>query len=175
MHILCNSGMRAIPRAHPAGLIVRCRRKAMGPREEQSARVLRAEAKSKDERQKRSRFCSAALDSGPRQPRQGQAGTARRVARRDAREFANGQDAHRANPGLTLRTRSVAASAAPGGCFFAYFLCTSKESRTLARMRAEKRRDAVRKNQTPQQRLDSSFRWNDEQKSKDTGFRLPPE
>jgi len=36
--------MRAVPRAHPAGLIDRCRRKAMGPREEQSARVLRAEA-----------------------------------------------------------------------------------------------------------------------------------
>ena len=59
---------------------------------------------------------AVALDPGPRQPRQGQAGNARRVARRDAREFANGQDAHRANPGLTLRTRSVAASAAPGVC-----------------------------------------------------------
>ena len=33
-------------RAPLRGLIVRCRRKAMGPREEQSARVLRAEAKS---------------------------------------------------------------------------------------------------------------------------------
>ena len=31
------------------GLIARCRRKAMGPREEQSARVLRAEAKSRSE------------------------------------------------------------------------------------------------------------------------------
>jgi len=47
LHILCNSGIGAIPRADPAGLIDRCRRKAMGPREEQSARVLRAEAKSR--------------------------------------------------------------------------------------------------------------------------------
>jgi len=30
-------------------------------------------------------------------------------------------------------------------------------------------------NQQPQQKLDSSLRWKDEQKSKDTGFRLPPE
>jgi len=57
--------MRAIRRAHPSGLIDRCRRKAMGPREEQSARVLRAEAKS--ERQKQNRFALAvALDfAGP--------------------------------------------------------------------------------------------------------------
>jgi len=33
-------------------------------------------------------------------------------------------------------------------------------------MRAEKRRDAVRKNQKPQQKLDSSFHWNDEQKQR---------
>jgi len=55
-HPCAGSGIDAIPRADPTGLFVRCRRKAMGPREEQSARVLRAEAKS--ERRKQSRFCS---------------------------------------------------------------------------------------------------------------------
>ena len=86
------------------GLIGRCRRKAMGPREEPSARVLRAEAKGGS---KAAFALAVALDPGPRQPRRGQDGAARRVARKDAREFANGQDAHRANPGLTLRTRSA--------------------------------------------------------------------
>ena len=97
---------------------------------------------------------------GPRQPRRGQDGTARRVERRDAREFANGQDAHRANPGLTLRT--AAGSAAPGVHFFwLLFFVQAKKSDPLARMRAEKRRDAVRA-ESRAKTLDSSFRWNDE-------------
>ena len=58
-------------------------------------------------------------------------------------EFANGQDAHRANPGLTLRT--AAGGAAPGVHFFwLLFFVQAKKSDPLARMRAEKRRDAVR-------------------------------
>jgi len=135
------------------GLIVRCRRKAMGPPGRAKARASCAQKREAKDK-KRSSFCScrcSALDPGPRQPRRGQAGKARRVARRDAREFANGQDAHRANPGLTLRTAE--GSAAPGGHFFwLLFFVQAKKSDPLARMRAEKRRDAVRKNQEPEQR-----------------------
>jgi len=100
LHILCNSGIGAIPRADPSGLIGRCRRNAMGPREEQSARVLRAEARAKQ-------LLSLFLILGPVSRGKGRPESPDRVARRDAREFANGQNAHRANPGLTLRTRSA--------------------------------------------------------------------
>ena len=141
-------------RAPLRGLITRCRRKAMGPREEQSARVLRAEARA----EKPHRLLLLIL--GPVSRGEVRPESPDRVARRDAREFANGQDAHRANPGLTLRTRSVAASAAPGVHFFwLLFFVQAKKSDPLARMRAEKRRDA------PSSKI----------KSKDTGFRLPPE
>ena len=144
--------MRAIPRAHPTGLIVRCRRKAMGPRGEQSARVLRAEARSE------AAFALLLLILGPVSRGEVRPESPDRVARRDAREFANGQDAHRANPGLTLRT--AVGSAAPGVHFFwLLFFVQAKKSDPLARMRAEKRRDA------PSSKI----------KSKDTGFRLPPE
>ena len=122
----------------------------------------RASCAQKQEAKGRSE-AAFALDSGPRQPRRGQAGTARRVARRDAREFANGQEAHRANPGLTLRT--AAGSAAPGVHFFwLLFFVQAKKSDPLARMRAEKRRDAVRA-ESRAKALDSGFRRNDERKS----------
>ena len=115
-----------------------------------------------------------ALDSGPRQPRRGQAGTARRVARRDAREFANGQDAHRANPGLTLRT--AVGSAAPGVHFFwLLFFVQAKKSGPRAGRARKTEGTRSEQNQEPQQKLDSSLRWNDELRGKDTGFRLPPQ
>ena len=120
-------------------------------------------------------------ENTPREPRpsrfalrvrKGRPDSPDRVARRDAREFANGQEAHRANPGLTLRT--AAGSAAPGVCsLWLLSLAQARESDPLARMRAENRTDAVRKNQKPQQKLDSSLRWNDELRGKtlDSGFR----
>jgi hypothetical protein len=47
-------------------------------------------------------------------------------------------DVHRANPGLTSRTRSEAASAASGVHFFwLLFFVQAKKSDPLARMRAE--------------------------------------
>jgi len=96
-------------RAPLRGLIDRCRRKAMGPREEQSARVLRAEAKSEKRKAeaKQLLLLLLLLILGPVSRGEGRPESPDRVARRDAREFANGQDAHRANPGLTLRTRSA--------------------------------------------------------------------
>jgi len=44
-------------------------------------------------------------------------------------------DVHSANPGAQSRTRRAGCpeGAPPGVCFFAYFLCTSKESKPLAR------------------------------------------
>ena len=133
-----------------------------GPGKSQSARVLRAEAigerrKAKAEA-KQLLLLSLLLILGPVSRGEGRPESPDRVARRDAREFANGQDAHRANPGLTLRT--AVGSAAPGVHFFwLLFFVQAKKSDPLAGMRAEKRRDA------PSSKI----------KSKDTGFRLPPE
>ena len=76
----------------------------MGPREEQSARVLRAETR---DRSKAALLLLLFLILGPVSRGEGRPESPDRVARTDAREFANGQDAHRANPGLTLRTRSA--------------------------------------------------------------------
>ena len=107
------------------GLIVRCRRKAMGPREEPE----RARPARRSERQKRSSFAFAvALDPGPVSRGKGRPESPVRVARRDAREFANGQDAHRANPGLTLRTRSAQRGGRGSRGVFSLvtFSCTSK-------------------------------------------------
>jgi len=101
---------------------------------------------------------SLLLILGPVSRGEGRPESPDKVARRDAREFANGQDAHRANPGPTLRT--AAGGAAPGVCsLWLLSLAQARESDPLARMRAEKRRDA------PSSKI----------KSKDTGFRLPPE
>ena len=99
------------------------------------ARASCAQKQKAKGRSKAAFALAVALDSGPRQPRRGQAGIARRVARRDAREFANGQDAHRANPGLTLRTAE--GSAAPGVHFFwlLFFVQTKKSDPRAGRAR----------------------------------------
>jgi hypothetical protein len=60
-----------------------------------------------------------------------------------------------------------------------------KQRKVTRSQGCERKNEGMRseQNQKPQQKLDSSLtsrpavesRWNDEQKSKDTGFRLPPE
>jgi|GEM_PF-6869681 len=185
--------MRAIPRAHPAGLFVRCRRKAMGPREEQSARVLRAEAKS--ERQKRSSFCSAALDPRPRQPRRGQAGIARQGRAQGCarvREWA-GCPSSEPRPDLAHPEREARRARLPGCISFGYFsLC--KQRKVTRSHGCERKNEGTRPQKDQEQRhwipafagmtgkskgwipafagmtsertktLDSGFRRNDEQK-----------
>ena len=77
----------------------------MGPREElERARPARRSEKRKAEA-KQLLLLPLLLILGPVSRGEGRPEPPVRVARRDAREFANGQEAHRANPGLTLRTR----------------------------------------------------------------------
>ena len=187
MHILCNSGIGAIPRADPTGLIVRCRRKAMGPREEpERARPARRS-------QSRKASHAVALDPGPRQPRRGQAGIARQGRAQGCarvREWA-GCPSSEPRPDLADPQREARRARLPGGISFGYFsLC--KQRKVTRSHGCERKNEGMRseQNQKPQQKLDSSFRWNDElraktldsgfrrndeRRSKGAGFRLPPE
>ena len=63
--------------------------------------------------------------SGPRQPRRGHDGFARRVARRMRASSRMDRDVHRANPGMTSRT--AVGGAAPGAAFLWLLSCRCRQ------------------------------------------------
>ena len=144
------------------GLIARCRRKAMGPPGRARARASCAQ-KQKTEQ---SRFCSgrcsgswapsAAARAGRNRP-QGRAQGCARV-----REWA-GCPSSEPRPDLAHPQREARRARLPGCVLFGYFLLHKQEKVTRSHG-CERKNEGTRseQNQKPQQKLDSSLRWNDE-------------
>jgi hypothetical protein len=140
-HPCAGNGIGAIHRAAPAGLFVRCRRNVMGTRKSQSSAHRARQSKNVHPAYVGARFIApgSALDPSfdlgvPVSRGEGMTDSPFRVARRMRASSRMDMDVHRANPGMTSRTAE--GGAAPGGPFFGYFLCASKESDPLVRGRS---------------------------------------